>query len=61
MSVSKDISQGTWTVYARYTDWQGNGSAIPWTKEYQQAYANFVADVAKKNLFSPSTPFTLTV
>lgn len=23
MSVSKDISQGTWTVYARYTDWQG--------------------------------------
>ena len=23
MSVSKDTSQGTWTVYARYTDWQG--------------------------------------
>ena len=23
MSVSKDTSKGTWTVYARYTDWQG--------------------------------------
>ena len=23
MSVSKDASKGTWTVYARYTDWQG--------------------------------------
>ena len=23
MSVSKDTTKGTWTVYARYTDWQG--------------------------------------
>lgn len=23
MSVSRDTSKGTWTVYARYTDWQG--------------------------------------
>ena len=23
MSVSKDVNKGTWTVYARYTDWQG--------------------------------------
>ena len=23
MSVSKDTGKGTWTVYARYTDWQG--------------------------------------
>ena len=23
MSVSKDANKGTWTVYARYTDWQG--------------------------------------
>ena len=22
MSVSKDVNKGTWTVYARYTDWQ---------------------------------------
>ena len=23
MSVNKDTNQGTWTVYARYIDWQG--------------------------------------
>ena len=23
MSVSRDTSKGTWTVYARYTDWEG--------------------------------------
>lgn len=24
MSVSKDTNKGTWIIYARYTDWQGN-------------------------------------
>lgn len=24
MSVSKDINKGTWIIYSRYTDWQGN-------------------------------------
>ena len=24
MSVSKDANKGTWIIYARYTDWQGN-------------------------------------
>jgi len=24
MSASKDANKGTWTIYARYTDWQGN-------------------------------------
>ena len=28
MSVSKDANKGTWTVYARYTDWQGKTKVL---------------------------------
>ncbi len=50
MSVSRDTSKGTWTVYARYTDWQGKVKVLHKrgfnTKREAVEYSKLLKDIS---------------